>query len=397
MNGTWMQWMQGIVTIRIVGGQPEKLVNEALAGGLRLWSIRRTSAGDVECAVTVGDLFRLRPYIRKTSCKLRITGRRGFPFWLVKLERRKFFAVGLLMFVAGIYALSSLVWNIDVKGNVGISEEAILKAAEEEGVRPFQWSFRLPDSDVLSKRLEARLPDVAWVSVEKRGTRLTIRVVESTRPESRPLLSPRHLVASTDAVVTEVLVETGRAVVKKNSRVRKGDILISGTVGLESDPRTVVAKGTVRGIVWYEYNIVSPLTRRVKVYTGESKTRWYAVVGNRALQISGFGSVPFAAYETVPLVTQAQWRNWKLPVGKMRERLMEVRIDERELTAEEAKAAGIMQAQADILAKAGKDAKVLAQNLLHEKTDNGKVYMKVLFEVEQSIVTEMPIVQMQGE
>ncbi|GIQ65338.1 hypothetical protein PACILC2_39060 [Paenibacillus cisolokensis] len=90
MNGTWMQWMQGIVTIRIVGGQPEKLVNEALAGGLRLWSIRRTSAGDVECAVTVGDLFRLRPYIRKTSCKLRITGRRGFPFWLVKLERRKF-------------------------------------------------------------------------------------------------------------------------------------------------------------------------------------------------------------------------------------------------------------------------------------------------------------------
>ncbi|GIQ65339.1 hypothetical protein PACILC2_39070 [Paenibacillus cisolokensis] len=301
------------------------------------------------------------------------------------------------MFVAGIYALSSLVWNIDVKGNVDISEEAILKAAEEEGVRPFQWSFRLPDSDVLSKRLEARLPDVAWVSVEKRGTRLTIRVVESTRPESRPLLSPRHLVASTDAVVTEVLVETGRAVVKKNSRVRKGDILISGTVGLESTPRTVVAKGTVRGIVWYEYNIVSPLTQRVKVYTGESKTRWYAVVGNRALQISGFGSVPFAAYETVPLVTQAQWRNWKLPVGKMRERLMEVRIDERELTAEEAKAAGIMQAQADILAKAGKDAKVLAQNLLHEKTDNGKVYMKVLFEVEQSIVTEMPIVQMQGE
>jgi similar to stage IV sporulation protein len=40
---------------------------------------------------------------------------------------------------------------------------------------------------------------------------------------------------------------------------------------------------------------------------------------------------------------------------------------------------------------------IRSENILHEKTDNGKVYMKVLFEVEQSIVKEEPLVYMQGE
>jgi similar to stage IV sporulation protein len=72
-------------------------------------------------------------------------------------------------------------------------------------------------------------------------------------------------------------------------------------------------------------------------------------------------------------------------------------LDERTLTKEEAVLKGIQQAKADLMTKAGADAIIVAEKLLHEKTDNGKVYLKVLLEVEQSIVTEMPIVSTQGE
>jgi len=46
-----------------------------------------------------------------------------------------------------------------------------------------------------------------------------------------------------------------------------------------------------------------------------------------------------------------------------------------------------------VLRKAGEGAVIRAENLLHEKIDGGKVYMKVLFEVEQDISTERLIVQ----
>ena len=66
-------------------------------------------------------------------------------------------------------------------------------------------------------------------------------------------------------------------------------------------------------------------------------------------------------------------------------------------TAEQAKQEGIERAKRDILAKYGVDSVIMNQKILHENTDNGKVYMKVHFEVEQNIAEELPIVQDQGE
>lgn len=397
MAGQWLQWVRGVVTVHIRDGQPERLVNRALEGGLELSSIRWTSDGKLEFELSVGDFFRLRPFLKETGCRVHVKKRHGMPFWLLRVEKRKFFAIGLGVFFIGIYLLSSLVWSIEVKGNVKLTEEQILAAAKHEGIFPMQWSFKLKDKDILSKELVSDLPGATWVGVEKKGTRIIIQVVEATEPEKPDLESPRHLIASDDAVITEIYTEKGRPVVKKNMKVRKGQTLISGTIGGGEYTQSVVAKGKVRGLVWYEYNVASPLTQEVKVYTGEKKTKWYAVIGNRALQVSGYGKNPFSTSENVVYEEQAAWRNWKLPFGRLKKTIMEVRTDVRELTVEEAKNNGMLEAKADVMQKAGSDAVVLKEIVLHENSDNGKVYMKVLFEVEQSIVEEMPLVQMQGE
>ncbi|MCM3627276.1 sporulation protein YqfD [Paenibacillus glycanilyticus] len=397
MAGQWLQWIRGVVTVHIRGGQPERLVNRALEGGLELSSIRWTSDKLLEFELSVGDFFRLRPFLKETGCRAHVTKREGMPFWLVRIEKRKFFAIGIGLFFIGIYLLSSLVWSVEVKGNVKLTEEQVLKAAKSEGIFPMQWSFRLKDKDQLAKELVTDLPGATWVGVEKKGTRIVIEIVEATEPEKVDLQNPRHLIASNDAVITEIYTEKGRPVVKKNMKVKKGQTLISGTIGGGAYTKSVVAKGSVRGLVWYEFNVVSPLAQEVKVYTGEKKTKWYAVFGSRALQVSGYGKNPFDSSEDVVVEEKAVWRSWKLPFGRLKKTIMEVRTDVRELTDEEAKNNGMLQAKSDVMLKAGNDAVILKEIVLHEKTDNGKVYMKVLFEVEQSIVEEMPLVQMQGE
>ncbi|QAY68411.1 sporulation protein YqfD [Paenibacillus protaetiae] len=397
MSVLWLHWVRGIVTVQVRGGQPEELVNRALAGGLTLSSIRWTSDGKLQFEVSVSDFFRLRPYLKKTGCRIHVTGRAGFPFLLDKMGKRKFFALGIVLFFAIIYLLSSLVWTVEITGNSRMSDEQIEQAAKQEGIFPFQWSFKLADADLLSKRLTSKLPDASWVGVEKKGTRIVIQVVENTVPKTADLNTPRHLVASHDAVVTQILVEKGRPVVSKNTKVKKGQTLISGTIGDGAYTQTVPAKGVVKGLVWYEYNITSPLVQPVKVYTGEKKTKWYAVLGSRLLQVSGFGKTPFEQSEAVREEEQAGWRNWKLPIGRMKETVMEVRTEQRQLTADEAKQAGLLQAKAVLASKAGADSVVRDEIILHEKTDNGKVYMKVLFEVEQSIIEEMPLVHEQGD
>lgn len=380
------------MTITVRGERTESFINLVTSKRIQVWEVRSLNGQGLSMNILLSDFFRLRPLLKQTSCKMHTEARHGFPFLLHKLGRRKAFITGFLLFLVGLYMLSSLVWNVKVMGNVNIPEEEILMAAKQEGIYPLQWSFRMNDQEMLAKRLAQRIPGIAWVGVEKQGTHITIRVVETTKPETVPPLSPRHLVAKTDAVVTDIFTEQGRPKVKKNSRVKKGSILISGVIGSEENPQIVVAKGKVKGLVWHEYQIGIPLVQNHKTYTGEWKERNYVVTGDRALQISGYGKIPYENYEIVADQEYAKIGSYQLPVGWMKEKVMEVHLLQQSLTETDAKNIGLEHARADVSAKNGPNAQIQAEKILHQEIKNGKVYLNVLFEVEQWIAEELPIV-----
>jgi similar to stage IV sporulation protein len=322
--------------------------------------------------------------------------RYGFPFLLGKFGSRKWFIVGSAMFAVSLYLLSSLIWQVTVIGNEKIPQSVIMDAAAKQGLHRFQWKFKLDEPAELARRLQAELPDMAWVGVEVNGTHLTIRVVESKKPDPKPLLSPRNLIAAKNAVITEIIAEKVRAIVKQNTYVRKGDVLISGVIGDETHSKIVVADGKVRGIVWYKSSIESPLVRHNNVQTGDSKTRGYLVIGSRALQLTGYGKVPFEKYESLVERSTVQWREWSLPFGWIKEKLMDVKTVEQQIDPAEAKRIGLARAREQLMKQSGADARIISEKILHEKTESGKVYMEVHFEVEESIAQEQPIV-LQGE
>lgn len=232
-----------------------------------------------------------------------------------------------------LFVLSTLIWDVRVEGNSVIPEEKIRQAARAEGIYGYQWSFRLANAVALSQRLALRLPEAAWVGVDRSGTSITITVVESTKPEVKALEGPRHLVAKTDAVITRIIAENGRPQVERNDRVRKGDILISGVLGNGTNIKQVVSKGKVMGLVWHEYRISSPLQSSTRNLTGESTERGYLVIGNRALQISGYGASAFERSQIRTTINKMQLWNKILPFGTMKEHEQEVVEIGRKLTS----------------------------------------------------------------
>ncbi|WP_248926656.1 sporulation protein YqfD [Paenibacillus hamazuiensis] len=392
MKSSFFAKWRGYVLVEIKGRQLERLINLMVQKGFQLWDIRFSDETAVRLYIGLKDFFRLRPLLKETGSRIRTKERHGFPFMMDKLWKRKFFAAGLIGFVIGIYVLSSIIWRVQVEGNDTIETSRILEAAKQQGIYELQWKFRLKDPEMLARQLQTALPGTAWVGVEVRGTHVVIKVVESKLPEQKPLSSPRHMVASKNALVTSIFAEKGKPLVKANTYVRKGDILISGIIGDEQHQQTVVASGKVKGIVWYTPKVEVPLTQEYKVYTGDVKKRFYLVFGSRGLQVTGYGKVPFERFETVPELHQLQWRSWTLPIGWMNERVMEVNMIEQPIDPQEAKKIGLEQARSEIVAAAGPDAKVVSEKILHEKAENGKVYMEVHLEVEEYIMEELPIV-----
>ncbi|MEE4569567.1 sporulation protein YqfD [Paenibacillus polymyxa] len=389
--------LRGTVTLAVEGESVEAFINLLTDHHIPVWNVRPIGTRHAEMNLLLPHVFLLRPLLRRTGCKMHVLKRQGLPFTAVRLAKRKFFLTGLALFWIGLLLMSSLIWDIEVKGNDKLPTESILKAARQEGLYPFQWSFRLSSQDKLSRALMQKLPEASWIGVERQGTLVTIQVVEASQPTPPSLYSPRHLISKADAVVTEIFAEQGRPVVHKNTRVKKGAILISGTLGDEENQQQVVAKGEIKGLVWHEYEISSPMVRRSSTYTGNSHDRLYLVLGNRAIQLWGYGKIPYSTHKTTVEHDPLTWRSYKLPMGWMNESVRETKIQEQKLTETEAKMSGIEGARADILAKYGKGTKIMSQKILHEKRENGKVYMKVLFEVEQDIAEELPLVHNQGE
>lgn len=383
--------LRGFVTLSVTGPQVEHFINAVAEAGIVIWDVKPAGNG-ASLKLLLDDFYDLRPLLKRTGCRMHVAERHGFPFTLLRLRRRKFFAAGLILFAVSLVLLSSMVWSIKVEGNDRIATEDVLNAARKEGLYAYQWIWRLKQPDKLATALTSQLPGVSWVGLERTGTRIKIQIVEAAQPDQKPLVSNRHLISRTDAVVTEIYAEQGRPVVARNSRVKKGDVLISGILGDEEFSKSVVAKGEVKGLVWHEYKITVPLKSKNSAYTGERKDRSYLVLGDWAIQLWGYGKSPFEKSRTLTELDPLTWRQIELPLGWMTEKEMEIKESVSTRTEQAAKEEGVKRAKADIFARYGTESVIKSQKILHEKKENGKVYMKVLFEVEESIAEELPIV-----
>jgi similar to stage IV sporulation protein len=388
-----LRYWQGYVKLKLTGKQKEAFINLAAEHKLQLWDIRFKASDAAEFRILLRHFFRLRPLLRKTSCKIHVLERYGAPFFLDKLGTRKFLIVGMLLFTTLLFLISSVIWQVKVVGNDKIKTAYILEVAKQQGIHPWQWKFKLKSPESLSKELQRQIPSASWIGVQIQGSQLTIEVVESAKPEDKPLLNTRHLVASTNAIITQIKAEKGMPMVKINSFVRKGDVLISGLIGSVPNQRVVVAKGIVMGEVWYTSKIEVPLVLKQNSYTGDSAQKLYIVIGNRALQVSGYRQKKFDLFSKESVRKSLQWHKWTLPIGWIHESLQETQILEQKRNQEEAATIGMQQAQASVLHGMSPDTRITAQKVLHERVENGKVYMEVHFEVEQSIVQEQPIIQ----
>lgn len=390
------KWIKGEVRVELIGGDSAQFINEALHKQINVTDLHWTSSNQLQFSVAVEQFFMLRKLIKQVGGKLRIINKGGFPFTARYIMRRIWFATGLALFFIIIGILSTLIWSVEVEGNDTIATQTVLEAAKENGLYPMQWSFRVPHKDKLAKMLVNDIDGVNWIGIEHTGTKVTIKVVEMTLPDPKVPQSYRHLVASQDAIITYMVANVGKPVVSEHMRVKKGDILISGIIGSENHSKVVVADGDVRGLVWYEYKAEQPLQQSYLSYTGEKKRKNYIVLGNRTFKFKK-KDVQFEQSENLTQYKPLTLFNYELPIGILQENEYETRIINSEISKEEAKKIALNQAKQRLLEKSGKGAKVISENILHEELHNGKVIIRILFEVDQSIIQQKPIVQIQGD
>lgn len=394
MRNTLRDWMEGHVTITVRGKRFERLINLAIRDGLHLWNIRRQGTEVGQCDILIRDYFRLRPLLRQTGCRCHVVKRGGFPFWLVKMRMRAGLAIGFLLFFLGVYMLSSFIWSVEVVGVHKMTPTQVNQAAAKIGVKPGAWKVKLSEPQTLQRELLQALPDASWIGVEVKGTKAIIQVVEKEQQEKPKALSPRHLVASKKAVVYSVTAEAGKVVVNPHQYVDKGQILISGIIGNDMRQGMVAARGKVEGEVWYLSNVTIPLEQKRSAYTGITEDNHFLLAGNYAVRIWPFQIQPFQHVDTEEKKYQFSLPGLEFPLGWKVETRQEVEEQKFRLSQEKAIEMAKEFGRQDVLKRAGKDATIKEEKVLHAKEENGKVYLSIHYSVIEEIAEELPITQL---
>ncbi|MGA8943110.1 MAG: sporulation protein YqfD [Thermoactinomyces sp.] len=376
------------------------LVNQAVQAGMMIEDIEWLDEHRIRLRIPLSQFLAFYKLRRQAGIRIRITKKEGFPFLLKRIKKRKFFIGGFVLFFIFIFMFTSLIWKVKIEGTEKISSKQVQALLEKEGVYPGQWKMRLPDREEIQYRLLKQLPQASWVGYRVEGTRVVVTVVEKKEPQQEPDTAgdagPVHLVATKNALIYDMQVERGYPLVEVNDVVQKGQTLVSGIYGdVEgSKSRNIVgAKGKVWGEVWYESDVVIPLERKRKVYTGERVKRNCPYLFSYVIE-NPFAKKP--AFKNVDVIEHfhlLKLAKWTLPLGWVEVESLETEWMAEKLTVNQAVQEGLVQAKEDLLQKIGLDGRILGEKVLQKRQENGKVYLKVHFDVIENIARIQPILQ----
>lgn len=270
-------YLQGYVIVEVSGFNVEKFLNLATYHGLILWDIQR-KAQKVIFSTSIRDFKAMKTEVRKTKSRLKIISKKGLPFTTYRYKKRRWFVVGIGLFVVMLWLLSSFVWLIEVEGNHRINSLDVIQTLEKNGYATGKWkgSMNLRHAETL---LLKQYPDIIWVGIDYEGTRMVVRVAESVLPPDMNLtnLPTQSLISKRDALITYIAVEKGKPIVKAGDIVKKGDMLVAGEMPLgEEDPSLyyTTAKATIRGKTIYTVQQAISLKQVKKSYTHASSKKY---------------------------------------------------------------------------------------------------------------------------
>lgn len=298
-----------------------------------LWDIENHGEYYTMC-ITVSGFRKLKGIVKKTGTKVAIQERCGLPFFVPRMKRRKIFLIGLFGSMIFWIWMSTFIWAVDITGNYSISEDIFMDFLRNHNVYVGMKRSKV-DIEELEKEIRQNFGIVTWTSARIDGTRLVIQVRENevdtgggeiggTTDETGIKTMENEfgsdLVAEEDGVIVSMVTRQGVPQVSVGMEVKKGDLLVSGSVPVYNED------ATIKYYQYYEADADVYISRQLskkeelplhyekKEYTGEEKKEMVLSIMDKDL-IFRMGKIKYENYDKVTDKKQVKLlENFYLPL-----------------------------------------------------------------------------------
>ena len=404
----FIQYLRGYVCIRVWGYSPERFMNLCSNHDIFLWNIQNHGEYYTMC-ITVNGFRRLKSIVKKTGTKVAIQKRCGLPFFVPRLKKRKIFLIGLIGSLIFWMWMSTFIWAVDLAGNYSISEDIFIDFLKENNI---YVGMKRKDVDIesLEKKIRQDFEIVTWTSAKIDGTRLEIQIKENEvtagiggeQNEEENKIEQKNefgsdLIAQEDGIIVAMVTRKGVPQVTVGAEVKKGDILVKGSVPVYNED------ATVRKYQYYDADAdvfisrslneteLLPLQYEQKEYTGEEKKEIIFGMMNKDIVLR-MGKVKYENYDKVTDKRQVKLLdNFYLPIyygsGVNREYV----ITDKTYTIEEVKSIFSEKLKKFIASLEEKGVQIIKKNVTINKI-NKKWQLNMDFQIVEKTGKNIPII-----
>lgn len=370
-----LRYIFGYLKVEVKGFAPERFMNLIIKNDVVVWSVDTTENGYIFFTGRK-NLLKMKPLLQKTNVKLIILEKIGLPYLLKKNKRRVFFILGFFLCSFFVYIMSLFVWEVKICGVKQLVAQAMLKDIENNYVK-LGTLKRDVDCDALERNLMKKYDEISWINCNLNGTTLTVSIEEGLiSDENKDSLKQNDIVALKDATITKMITREGKPVAKVNDQVKKGDILISGTIYIYNDnyevleTNYVAADGDIYGESLESYEDGMDISCYEKKYKKSSKKYYTFFVFDYCLT----PFKPNIKEEKVDLLTQIHkvklFSDLYLPIGYKVTEVKSYDIVKKTYTKKEAIAVLQSNLNEKIKELEGKGVEIIENNVKIEKQGN---------------------------
>lgn len=391
--------LSGYITVLVKGKSPELFFQQCIDNGMVIWNIKKKSAEECIGNIKLEDMEQIEEMIELSNYTLVTVRKKGLPFLLKRLLKRKelyFSVVASLLFIV---FLSNVIWKVEISGIPKDLEEKISEQLTNYGIHAGAWAFTLDSPGTIQQKLVQDIPELLWVGVHKQGTTIFLEAVEKKAIEEEEIPGPRHIIATKKGIISKVYVAKGVPQVRIHDYVEPGDVLVSGILNEQDEKQTdeeqdqeqetdqilVASDGEVLANTWYEMSVSVPIQSHHERLTGEQFKKYYVGLGPFNVLVWGFKTPEYQDVYIEQNEKPLFFLKWKLPLKIIESTINEKTYQKRKRTKEEAVRVGIEQAKQELQLQLGPEAKIISEEVLHETIERGKVKLTLYITVEENI------------
>ena len=367
---------KGKILVEIKVLNTERILNLFWKKNIRVYKVKKKDFATLILEIDYLSYLEVKECVESLGGRINIIKSEGFVFFLGNIKKKLSLVIGGVMFLCIIYYLSTYIWAVEVDVQQNIPPFEVRKQLNSIGIKPGIAKSSIDVKEV-EKKLENMSSEILWLRASIDGSTLKVVVDEKINPPQEQSYEYGNLVATMEGEIKRVYTFAGRAKVKSGQLVKAGDVVIEGIDGNEGGEYILPPRGIVIANTFYEKSMNVKVNGTQLERSGEKDSDIFISIFGKKIYLKK-AIKDFEHYDKIEVS------------GKIFNKVLYYERIEKDINLSEDDAIenAVNNLEKSLLNELSRDAKIVDKLVDKEMKDDENLLVKVVFVVEQNIVSE---------